>query len=138
MSVFCWSFNGGTIYDTSGTTAVIEFGSDSVNEYNNMEISNPNYGGVLCCQDDELKRVSQRYQRPELCNKLTDEYGCADNECLDTCRYCISDIQWYVLFFFMLFFCDSLFYLRNFQVFCFNQNIIFLVIIMDVKMDGLN
>ena len=25
---------------------------------------------------------------------MTSEYGCADNECLDTCRNCVSDIDW--------------------------------------------
>ena len=53
MSHFCWSFNGGTIYDGSGNP-VVGFGSGSTTEYNNAYINDDSYGGVLCCKDPTL------------------------------------------------------------------------------------
>ena len=31
---------------------------------------------------------------PDICDPLTSQYGCQDNQCLDTCANCVSDIAW--------------------------------------------
>lgn len=35
------------------------------------------------------------YVCADQCTHLTDAYGCEGNECLDTCKDCVSDIDWW-------------------------------------------
>ena len=79
---------------------------------------------AFCTNTAREPIVVSCYTCADQCNSLTDEFGCDGNECLDTCRNCVSDIdwfdyengqsnqcQWYVICFLLLF-CHSFFLFR--------------------------